>query len=78
MPLLCSVCLGLNLVADLLDGLHSEVLHCHPFGIFADPPPLRDLVDPERLPPFTAAGQTAALHDGLHLDTGHTHREKPT
>lgn len=67
-----AVCLGFHLVANLLDSLHPEVLHRDPFGIFADPPPLWDLVDPERLPPFPAAGQTAALHNGLHLDTGHT------
>lgn len=68
--------LACHLVANLLDGLHSKVLHRDPFGIFADPPPLRDLVDPERLPPLPAAGQTAALHNGLHLRTGHTPRVK--
>lgn len=75
--MLC-VCLGFYLIANLLDGLHPEVLHCDPFGIFADPPPLWDLVDPKRFPPFSAAGQTAALHNGLHLGTGHTPREKAT
>lgn len=75
--MLWCVCLGFHLVANLLDGLHPEVLHRDPFGIFADPPPLWDLVDPEGLPPFPAAGQTAALHNGLHLDTGHTPEKSP-
>lgn len=66
-----------HLIADLLDSLHAEVLHGDPFGVFADPPPLWDLVDSERLTPLPAAGQTAALYDGLHLDPSHTQRECP-
>ncbi|TNN64296.1 hypothetical protein EYF80_025547 [Liparis tanakae] len=44
-----------------------QVLHGDPLGVFADPPPLGDLVDPERLPPLPTAGETTALHDGAHL-----------
>ena len=64
------VCVRGDLVADLLDGLQAQVVHGEPSGVFADPPPLGDLVDLQRLPPLAAAGQAAALHDGLHLHTG--------
>lgn len=62
-----------DLVADLLDSLHAEVFHGDLFGVFADPPPLGDLIDSERLPPLPTAGQTTTLDDGLHLDIGDTH-----
>lgn len=76
--MLWSVCLCFHLVANLFDSLHPKVLHRDPFRIFADPPPLWDLVDPERLSPLPATRQTAALHNGLHLGTGHTPRGKKT
>ena len=60
-------CCVTNLVADLFDRLHAEILHGDPFRIFADPPPLRDLIDSQRLPPLPTAGQTTALHYRLHL-----------
>lgn len=56
-----------DLVADLFDGLHAQVFNGDPFGVFADPPPLRDLIDSERLPPLPTTGQTTTLHYGLNL-----------
>ena len=57
-----------DLIADLFDRLHAEVFHGDPLGVLADPPPLRDLIDSERLPPLPTAGQSTALHYGLYLD----------
>lgn len=58
-----------DLIADLFDGLHAEVFDGDAFGVFADPPPLGDLIDSERLPSLPTAGQTTALHYRLHLET---------
>ncbi len=69
------VCVCTDLITDLFDSLHAEVFHSDPFGVFADPSPLRDLIDSERLPPLPTAGQAAALHYGLHLKTGERGRQ---